>query len=459
MRPRIQDREMGKLRVAHRNAGACMLGIAAAAACGPAQAAQQWDKSELERVAAEIRAEVEDMRDLEFGHPVAVELADKAGFLAHATERMNEMTPDGKFENDQDIARHLAMIPTDMDLLATTMEFLAGQVGGFYSPSSETFYLMESFTGDAAKIILAHELCHALDDQHFDLDAGFVDTMRSTDASTAYASVVEGSGTWLMTRYMFRHAGDLSPAALIEASSASAQSIADTPPYLWKPLLAVYQQGQAFLDQGYRIDKKAKKKEEPKGKADPNESVDGAFERPPRSTEQILHPRKYWVAGEMDEPVAVRHRLGALPSGWSEMHRDTLGELLLGVFTTPLDERTAPDLSDPMAALSLRFTNEAATGWGGDEVLLLGRDDSRIVHLATTWDSSEDTAEFSDAAEALKVELARLAEQLAGGASGGSGVRVVTDTARSQVRVICWSHAKVEEVDEVLAAVRVEVGE
>jgi hypothetical protein len=60
-----------------------------------------------------------------------------------------------------------------MDLLAKTMELLTEQVGGFYSPASETFYLMRSFTGDAARIILAHELCHALDDQHFDLDLGF----------------------------------------------------------------------------------------------------------------------------------------------------------------------------------------------------------------------------------------------------------------------------------------------
>jgi len=427
----------------------------------PAHAVQGggvWTQTELEEATAKIQADIEGMRGRSFKRPVAVELSDKAGFLAHATARMDEMTPAGKLEHDQAIARHLGMIPPEMDLLKVTMNLLKEQVGGFYSPASESFYLMRTFTGDTARIILAHELTHALDDQHFDLDAGFKRTLVSTDASTAYASVVEGSGTLLMTHWLLAHISEIDPEALQAAGNVGVEALGEAPPYIWLPLMSVYMQGQTFLTKGYDLDRKAAR--ENGGEVDRYASLERAFANPPRSTEQVLHPDKYWLADESDEPRPIRHSLAAgieeLPGGWSELERDVLGEMQMAILATPFDERSAPDMSNPLAALSLRYTNEAATGWGGDEVLLLGRGDARLVDLVTCWDSVEDAREFAGAMGSLKDGIRARLRTLAGGSEDGFGFSIKAGDAPDRVRVIAWSGASPDDVEAVLAALSIE---
>ncbi|MFT5050225.1 MAG: hypothetical protein ACI8QZ_001624 [Chlamydiales bacterium] len=444
----MNDTKKGSLAISV--AAVLWTGMAAASAGDE----EPWTKTELERVTAKIQEDVEVLRGLKFKRPVAVELSDKAGFLAHATARMDQLTPAGKLAHDQDIARHLGMIPPDMHLLKVTMDLLAEQVGGFYSPASEAFYLMPTFTGDAARIILAHELTHALDDQHFDLDGGFERALSSTDASTAYASVVEGSGTMLMTRWLFANMSEISPAALQEAGSVGADALSAAPPYIWLPLMSVYMQGQAFLTDGYNRDRKAAKADG--RKADPNASLDRAFANPPRSTEQVLHPAKYWGADERDEPRGIRHELAAgldaLPDGWQELERDVLGEMQLGILTMPFDERSAPDMTDPMAAMALRYTNEAATGWGGDEVLLLGRGDARVVHLVTCWDSAQDAQEFITAMRAIAEGVRTGLGVLAGGVDGAFGLSIRAGSVADRVLVSAWSGVHATEVEALVAS-------
>jgi hypothetical protein len=252
---------------------------------------------------------------------------------------------------------------------------------------------MESFGGDLAKIILSHELTHALDDQYFDLDANLKKLSQDSDAEFAYSAVVEGSGTSAMYQWTFRHLKDLDRKALLEAGNVGSQGLEDAPAFLWVPLIAVYLRGEGFLVRtpGMNIAMKAAEMED----------IRQAFEHPPRSAEQILHPEKYWDEKAIDEPRAVAIDPSKLAAGWKVLGEDTLGELYLALVTTPPEARPKFDPKNPLSVLGIKFTNKAAEGWGGDRVLLLEKGDARALWLVTVWDTPEDAVEFGDAASAV----------------------------------------------------------
>lgn len=410
---------------------------------------KEWSQEELERVAAEVEEEVAELRGTPFQRPVAVELTSRDAFLRYVRERLDRLQSPEDLKHEETTFKLLGLLPAEMDLLEVSLDLLEEQVGGYYDPARETFYLMEGFTGGIARAILAHELTHALDDQLYDLDRNLEARMDRTDAVTAYSAVVEGSGTSVMNRWVLAHLGQIDPAEL-EKLNVSTESLSSLPPAVWKPLLAVYLQGQKFLDHGYRASKKRR------GKRDANLPTQLAFARPPRSMEQVLHPEKYWDPEERDEPREVSHEVGSLPPEWEELDRDVLGELHLALLTELAEEPREVDFSNQFAVLSIAYTNRAAAGWDGDEALLLGRGNARFLHLVTVWDRPEDADQFATAVEAAR---SRIEEVLRGMSEDEeSGLRVIRDPAQPDVvRYLAWWGASAREVESVRVAVSVRV--
>jgi hypothetical protein len=356
----------------------------------PTAASKTWSQAELERVSNEIKADIETMRGMKFERPVKVQVADKKTFLEYARKRQEATESPERRGRDEAIAKMLGVVPADMDLRATLEKLLEEQVGGFYDPSGHTFYLMEAFGGDLARIILAHELTHALDDQHFDLDGTLKKLGEQSDAEFAFGAVVEGSGTSAMNQWTVQHLKSIDKKALLESQDLGTQGLAEAPPFLWKPLIAAYLRGEGFLVHaaGMNIAMKAAKVED----------IRSAFENPPRSSEQILHPDKYWDPAQRDEPRPVEFDASALPEGWKVLGQDTLGEIYLGLLTTPLEKRKGLDAKNALAILGIEYTNAAAEGWGGDHAILLGKGDARALVLVTAWDTPGDADEFVAAA-------------------------------------------------------------
>jgi hypothetical protein len=192
-----------------------------------------------------------------------------------------------------------------------------------------------------------------------------------------------------MNQWTFAHLASIDKQALLASQDLGTEGLAEAPALLWKPLIAAYLRGEGFLVRtaGLNLAMKA---------ADV-EDVRAAFENPPRSSEQILHPDKYWNRDERDEPRKIELDTSRLPKGWTVLGEDTLGELYLGLLTTPMEQRKGFDAKNPMAVLGIKYTNPTVEGWGGDRVVLLGRGEERLLQLVTLWDSPEDAAEFQRA--------------------------------------------------------------
>ena len=125
----------------------------------------------------------------------------------------------------------------------------------------------------------------------------------------------------------------------------------------------------------------------------PEQDVNRAFDSGPLSSEQIIHPEKYWEPEQRDDPRPVRiDGAGSILGGkWTLRGSGVLGEINIALMT---GSDTSIDISNPMAILG-DWTNDAAQGWDGDRWELWSRGDAEIVLLNTIWDSEEDAKEFA----------------------------------------------------------------
>jgi len=422
-----------------------MPSICSTAACGlalslllPLDGQDELTVEQLEEIRDEVLADVEDLRGGDFKRTVDVEVTTKEGFIEYAKQRTEDMQTEEARSAEQEVAKLLGLIPADMDLEATMFDFLESQVGGFYEPSEETFYVVSTFNDpDVLRVILVHELTHALDDQLFGIDDKLGPLMKTnSDAAVAFHAVVEGSGTtvmnqWILPRVM---AGKISLQALQELDTTAGME--DMPEYIWLPLMHSYLQGAAFLARSDNIMVGAAAKP-------PASDIDRAFLSPPRSTEQVLHPEKYWDEDKLDEPHRIEIDSSKLAEGWSVLKSDTLGEVNLSLFSRPLGKRQA------FTALPT-FTSDAAAGWGGDRFVLLGNEDARLLYLMTSWDSELDTDEFVEALESVTTHIDKAANALG---DGEGAIEWTRDEEANEVRITVRAGIDAEEAERVLATI------
>ncbi len=357
-----------------------------------------FDPAALQAKVDEITPRVAELRGWKFKRPVPAGVKTPQEFIEFAKAEFESEYGKEQLEAMNQEYRLLGLMDPDLDLYRAMLDLLESQVGGFYDPKTETFYMISTFNaGMMADIIMAHELTHALDDQYYELDAMFEDARDlNSDSEFAMRAVVEGSGTSLMNLYTMQ--GMMKGWLTMDADSVeqmnemmelSTEGLEEAPPFLVMTLALPYLEGNKFLVQQSSTMAAAMK-------APSAEDLDRAFRQPPVSSEQVLHFEKYWDEEQLDLPVevALPDLSAKLGAGWKLLDEDTFGELACFVVTA--DE--LPNLADAAAQMSAKWTNEAATGWGGDRLQLYGGPDgAHLAVWATVWDSVEDAGEFSAA--------------------------------------------------------------
>ncbi len=251
----------------------------------------------------------------------------------------------------------------DFDLVADTLELMTSQLAGYYDQREKRMYLLEDQREDMKRETLWHELVHALQDQHYDLDKLMKWSAGDTDRISALQCLAEGDATSSMIDATLapqgRRATDLpddllrNASLLVEGSPALAQ----IPAVLKRTAVAAYSDGLAFTNQLRRKGGWA--------------SVDSAWRSLPLSTEQILHPEKY-LAGEKAEAVPLPP---PPPGGLGELlYHDVLGEQNLRlVLEEWMPSRTAA---------------ESASDWAGDRVAVYRDGARRGVALRVRYDAT-----------------------------------------------------------------------
>ncbi len=339
----------------------------------------------VEACCVDATARIEAYLGKKFKAPVPVEMKTREEMTALLLDFMEREMPADLAEKAQKVAERLHLVPRGYDILAKQIEMLGKGVAGLYDPDGDRFFVVRGISEpDSLEFVVtvSHELVHA----YRDVDKDYWPRSRrlsrtNTDEMQALSFLVEGDATMLGYAFGYAIDGKLAepmveafsrverPDAMIEQWLA-APEVAEFPLMLKETLLAPYVEGHAFAGAVFRSGGK--------------EALGKAYDRPPRSTEQVLHPERY--LSKPDEPVEFEggDPLAALGHGWGLVYTDTMGEFDTRVMLTE-------ELGRPRA-------RDVAAGWDGARYWLCEKEGvPSFFGAVTAWDAEKDAREFAQA--------------------------------------------------------------
>jgi len=316
---------------------------------------------------AELESQVEQVRELEFLRDVVVQPVSAEEIAGKLEGAFDETYPKEFYDRRSVAWQTLGVIPRDVDIREALLAFQTGQVVGFYNPvDGELVYRADGDLDLVERVTLAHELTHAIDDQHFDLSRIDGVAARCRDeAFQAALGAVEGSAQFFSIRLLF----EFPPADGDFSGLGEGGGMPDgVPPFMVDLQLWPYTAGQAFVTDL-----------EARGGVD---EVDDALRTFPTTTEQILHPERY--PDDVPSRVDVPDLSDALGDGWGDLDVMQVGEAwLAAMLGLRLDSATA---------------EAVAAGWDGGLYRAFTDGDDAAVVMTTAWDSAADADAFEQAA-------------------------------------------------------------
>ncbi len=333
----------------------------------------QWDPRVLDIVHFD-----EQHRGLQFEHPVFVDFLSPDEYAKRARSDPGQLTSDDKksLDNEQGELRALGLMTGDVDLFKAGNDLADSGTLAFYDPDTERVSVRGTDMTVEVRVTLAHELTHALQDQHFDIGSSREKSFKTSGESTAFRALVEGDAVRIENEYV-DSLSDSERSEYLQSNEASVeksqQQLQDVPNVLQAFMAAPYIYGPPFVE---ILDQHG-------GQSD----VDRAFEQPPVDDEQETDPPEFIHDRgplQVDKP--------SLPDGVKD--ESDSGDLGSTTWYLMLAERIPP-------AQAL----QAADGWGGDAYVTYQQAGKTCMRIAWRGDTDTDRTEMHDALDAWVAAL------------------------------------------------------
>jgi hypothetical protein len=307
-------------------------------------------------------------------HPVPYGRMTKRQLRQFLNKRIKKTIKPEEIRADELSLKMFGLVPQEFDLKKSTIDLLTEQAAAFYDYDEKKLFLLEDSSLAAETTTLAHELSHALADQHFDLEHFMEDSPANDDENLAHTAVVEGQASWLMIAYELKQR-DQNPAPTSEmlrsVGDSSEDSMADypvlkgSPLYIQQSLLFPYGEGTLFFDAVYRK----------MGKA----SFSAVFADPPADSAQVIHPERYFRHEKAATPEIPKP---ALASEGKEISEGSVGEFDHRILIRQyLGEAKAKQLAPHLRGGQFR-------------VVASGKAHKPVLEYASEWDSEEQASSF-----------------------------------------------------------------
>jgi hypothetical protein len=274
---------------------------------------------ELCSQANQIAQQLTKISGMPLHHPVPCDFITKDKVNEFLKKRVKEVADPEDIRAEELTLKKFGLVPPDFDLAKSTVDLLTEQAAAFYDYDKKKLFITESTPSDTQEPVLAHELSHALADQNFNLGKYIRKGRKSDDGATARLAVMEGQATWLMSEYLARKMGQslLNSPALVKTMASLSESGAgdypvfdSAPLYLRRSLVFPYTAGMLF--QNALVER------------DGQRGFSEVYRDPPVSSQQILHPEKYF---EHVKPSIPELPDPKLPHGYKGLVGGSLGEL------------------------------------------------------------------------------------------------------------------------------------
>ena len=217
-------------------------------------------------------------------------------------QKFNEDEGTKRLQRDEIVLKKFGLLDRDFELKPFLLALLKEQIEAYYDSKTKTVNMLDWVGPDEEQPVLAHELTHALQDQHSDLEkwndqtpddvstdsAGDIDHLAKDEMDTARDAVAEGQATVVMWDCELKPIGkslikDPEVLDLVKSQMSGSEDspvMARAPLLLSESMLFPYREGMSFeqdvwMDQGQTA------------------AFAGALDRPPTSSWEIINPREY----------------------------------------------------------------------------------------------------------------------------------------------------------------------
>jgi hypothetical protein len=243
-----------------------------------------------------------DDTGLPIHHEVKRTLTTRAEVEKYMTEKFAEDEDSKRMQRGEIVLKKFGLLDRDFNLKPFMLELLKEQIAGYYDSKTKTVYMLDWIDPDTQKQVLVHELTHALQDQHTDLEKWNDQTpadpshnvgedndhLARDEMDTARTAALEGQAMAVFVDYSLKPSGRslVKNPELLDQLESQMQSSEDSPVLARAPLLLSesllfpYKDGLSF-EQDVWMDK---------GK---QAAFAGVLDRPPSSSWEVINPRVY----------------------------------------------------------------------------------------------------------------------------------------------------------------------
>jgi hypothetical protein len=330
--------------------------------------ARQVEAETLARLVDSLRVPVEQATGLTFVSTPRSAMRSREQVRAYLVHKLDEELPPARMRGIETAYRLFGLLPDTIALRELLLDLYTEQIAGYYDPDSTTFFGVAGADRDQLKLVLAHEMIHALQGQHLPIDS-ILKATSNNDRLTAAQAILEGQATlgsievlapkqnvtqrpefWDLYREQVRQ------------QQSSMPIFRRAPLIVREALIFPYLQGAEFMH-WWETSRHADTL--PYGP------------RMPVSSEQILHPDRYERG---DAPVAM-----SFPADSGVAYEDVLGENEIRVLLATL-------------AGSDEVQTVVPIGWGGDRYRLYSTPAGSALIWYAIWDDARAAERFLRAA-------------------------------------------------------------
>jgi len=230
------------------------------------------------------------------------QIRTRAEVEAYLNEKFNEDEGAKRLQRGEIVLKKFGLLDKDFDLKPFLLALLKEQIEAYYDSKTKTVNLLDWVSVEEQKPVLAHELTHALQDQHVDLEKWSdqtpdevstnyqddLDHLAKDEMDTAREAVSEGQATAVMMDNILKPMGkslikDPEVVDFIKQNMTGSDSspvMARAPLLLSESLLFPYKEGLSF-EQDIWMDKGQ------------TAAFAGMLDHPPSSSWEIINPRMF----------------------------------------------------------------------------------------------------------------------------------------------------------------------
>ncbi|MHB8502867.1 MAG: hypothetical protein ACYDCG_06155 [Candidatus Acidiferrales bacterium] len=326
------------------------------------------DTAEFAAAADEVLQQVSEITGLKQLTPLKKTLRSRDEIRAYVIREMDDEKNPAERYGEERSAEAFGLIPKGFDLDHFMIDLLTEQIAGLYDPKAQEFYVADWIPLDDQRMVMAHELTHALQDQHFQIETWVKAARPNDDAELAREAVLEGSAMAAMIDYLLKGTGrsveDL-PAfdpSVFAGDLSKTPKLEEAPQFLKDALIFPYFGGLTFSAAILRTSQWS--------------GVSAVFAKPPLSTQQIMHPALY-KSGKAPASVTIPSFERLFGSDWAKIDENVMGEF---GWKETLKQFLGEERAVPLAA-----------AWHGDRyVLYEQKQTKRLILVARLQLDSED---------------------------------------------------------------------